>query len=131
MIYGYCRYGIDENRQDIERQERELLALGVEKENIFREKGSGRNRNRVELNRMLEKVQPKDTIIATEPSQITRSTKDFIEFFNIAKNKSLKFVLGTFEADFAKDKLEPMTEGILKMLGAFVEPEKAMFQTSI
>lgn len=124
MVYGYCRCSTNEQKQDIKRQERELLNLGVNKDNIFWEYESGTKRNRVQLNRLLEIVRDGDTIMATELSRITRSTKDLIEILEIAQEKNLKLVFGTFEADCSKDRLDPMTEGMLKMMGVFAEIER-------
>ena len=124
MLYGYARCSTNESKQDIHRQERELINLGVKKQNIFFEYESGSKTNRRELNRLLEITKKGDKIIATELSRITRSTKDLIQILEIAKQKKLKLVLGSFEADCSRDNLDPMTEGMLKMMGVFAELEK-------
>ena len=85
MIYGYCRCSTNESKQDITRQIKELQTLGVAKNNIFREYESGIKLNRVELNRILNIVNPGDTIVATEVSRITRSTKQLCDIIEIAK----------------------------------------------
>lgn len=122
MIYGYCRCSTDESRQDIKRQERELKSIGVDV--IFKEYESGAKRERLELNRLLDTVQDGDSIVATELSRITRSTKDLIWLIETAKEKRLKLVFGTFEADCTGESLDPMTEGMLKMMGVFAELER-------
>ena len=45
MIYGYSRCSTNEDKQDIERQIRELVNAGVSRENIFAEYES-RNKRR-------------------------------------------------------------------------------------
>ena len=124
MIYGYCRCSTDETKQDIVRQERELISLGVNKENIYTEYAHGTDRDRIELNRLLNVVSSGDTIVATELSRITRSTKDLIEILEIAKEKHLKIILGSFVCDCSSEQLDPMTEGMLKMMGVFAEMER-------
>lgn len=124
MIYGYARCSTNETKQDIRRQERELVSLGVKKQNIFFEYESGSKMNRRELNRLFDIAKKGDTIIATELSRITRSTKDLIQILEMAKQKKLKLVLGSFEADCSNDNLDPMTEGMLKMMGVFAELER-------
>lgn len=124
MVYGYARCSTNESKQDIHRQERELISLGVKKQNIFFEYESAIERNRKELSRLLELVKEGDTIIATELSRITRSTKDLIEILEIAKGKKLKLIFGTFEADCSNCNLDPFTEGMLKMMGVFAELER-------
>lgn len=47
------------------------------------------------------------------------STKDLIEIIDIAKEKHLKLILGTFEVDCTGDTLDPMVEGMVKMMGVF------------
>lgn len=123
MLYGYCRCSTTETKQDINRQVRELKALGVQKENIFKEYVSGTKQNRVELNRLLSLVKEGDTIIATEVSRITRSTKQLCSLLDLAKNKKLKLIFGSFIVDCTKE-LDPMTQGMLQMMGVFAELEK-------
>jgi len=130
-VYGYCRCSTNENRQDITRQERDLKALGViDKKNIFKEYESGTKVNRVELQRLLDTVSKGDTIAATEVSRITRSTKQLCEIIEIAKQKHLKLILGTFIVDCTKE-LDPMTEGMLKMMGVFSELERNMISQRV
>ena len=75
MNYGYARCSTNELKQDIDRQKRELIKQGVAEENIYFEYESGTKSDRVEFNRLLETIDEGDTIIATEVSRITRSTK--------------------------------------------------------
>lgn len=130
MLYGYCRCSTNEMKQNIDRQIRELRKLGVEKKNIFMEYESGIKINRVELSRLLDSIKDGDTIIATEVSRITRSTKQLCELIEFAKDKKLKLVLGTFIVDCTKE-LDPMTEGMLKMMGVFSEIERNMISERV
>jgi DNA invertase Pin-like site-specific DNA recombinase len=131
MIYGYCRCSTNELKQDISRQVRDLKALGVtDKNNIFMEYESGTKLNRVELQRLLDTVSKGDTIIATEVSRITRSTKQLCEIIDLAKERHLKLILGTFTVDCTKE-LDPMTEGMLKMMGVFSELERNMISQRV
>lgn len=131
MIYGYCRCSTNETKQDITRQERDLKALGVtDKKNIYKEYESGTKLNRVELNRLLDTVEEGDIIVATEVSRITRSTKQLCEIIELAKDKNLKLVFGAFVVDCTKE-LDPMTEGMLKMMGVFSEIERNMISQRV
>lgn len=129
-IYGYCRCSTNETKQDISRQTRELKALGVEIKNIFMEYESGTKINRVELGRMLDTVKEGDTIIASEVSRITRSTKQLCEIIEFAKSKHLKLIFGAFVVDCTKE-LDAMTEGMLKMMGVFSEIERNMISQRV
>lgn len=123
MIYGYARCSTNEKMQDINRQVRELKQQGATDTTIYLEYESGTKENRKELNKLLNIVQSGDTIIATEVSRITRSTKQLCEIIELAKDKHIKLVLGTFIVDCSKE-LDPMTEGMLKMMGVFSELER-------
>ena len=123
MVYGYCRCSTNETKQDINRQVRELKALGVLKENIFKEYVSGSKDDRCELNRLLTLIKEGDTIIATEVSRITRSTKQLCSLLDLAKNKKLKLIFGSFVVDCTKE-LDAMTQGMLQMMGVFAELER-------
>ena len=123
MKYGYSRCSTNELKQDIERQIRDLTQLGINRESIFFEYASGLKEDRPEFNKMLEKVTTGDTIVTTEVSRITRSTKQLCDIIEFAKNKKVRLILGNFEVDCTKD-LDPMTEGMLKMMGVFAELER-------
>lgn len=123
MIYGYARCSTNEKLQDINRQVRELKQGGACDESIYLEYESGTNINRTELNKLLNTVQNGDTIISTEVSRITRSTKQLCDIIELAKAKHVKLILGTFVVDCSKE-LDPMTEGMLKMMGVFSELER-------
>ncbi len=123
MVYGYARCSTNEKLQDINRQVRELKQMGVTDETMYLEYESGTITNRVQLNRLLECVKQGDTIIATEVSRITRSAKQLCEIIEFAKNKHIKLVFGSFIVDCTNE-LDPMTEGMIKMMGVFSELER-------
>lgn len=123
MIYGYARCSTNEKQQDINRQVRELKQQGATDTTIYLEYESGIKENRVELNKLLNTVKSGDTIIATEVSRITRSTKQLCDIIELAKDKHIKLVLGNFIVDCSKE-LDPMTEGMLKMMGVFSKLER-------
>ena len=123
MIYGYARCSTNEKLQDINRQVRELKRQGASDETIYLEYESGAKTDRAELHKLLSAVNSGDTVAATEVSRITRSTKQLCEIIEFAKEKHLKLILGNFVVDCSKA-LDPMTEGMLKMMGVFSEIER-------
>ncbi|MEX6642413.1 recombinase family protein [Clostridium perfringens] len=132
MIRGYCRCSTNEDKQDINRQIRELKALGVERENIFLEYESGTKKDRVEFNRLLNESEEGDTIITTEVSRLSRSTQHLCEVIDIIKNKHLKLVIGnTMTIDCTKGELDPMTNAFLQMSGVFAELERNMISARV
>ena len=130
MIFGYARCSTSEREQDINRQVRELKQQGATDKTIYLEYESGTKENRVELAKLLDAVKRGDTILATEVSRITRSTRQLCDIIELAKEKHIKLILGSFIVDCSKD-LDPMTEGMLKMMGVFSELERNMISQRV
>ena len=126
MIYGYARCSTNEERQDIDRQKRELKKLGVaDDKNIYWEYESGTKDDRVELQKLLDIVKTGDTITTTEVSRLTRSTKRLCEILQVIQDKQLILDIGgSFRVDCSKGEMDPMTEGMVKMWGVFAEMER-------
>lgn len=126
MIYGYARCSTNEERQDIDRQKRELFALGVTDDKyIYWEYESGTKDDRVELQKLMDIVSEGDTIATTEVSRLTRSTKHLCEILQTVKGKRLILDIGgSFRVDCSKGEIDPMTEGMVKMWGVFAEMER-------
>ena len=130
MIYGYARCSTNEELQDINRQVRELKQQGATEETIYQEYESGTKADRTQLNRLLNLVTSGDTIVATEVSRVTRSTKQLCDIIELVKERHIKLVLGSFVVDCTKE-LDPMTEGMLKMMGVFAELERNMISQRV
>lgn len=128
-IYGYCRCSTDESRQDIDRQRRELRKLGVKDENIYFEYVNGKQQNKIEWTRLLEKIEEGDTIVTTEVSRISRSTKQLCEIIEMAQERRIKLIIGSIEIDCSKD--DPMSRGMILMWGVFAELEAAIISQRV
>ena len=128
-IYGYCRCSTDESRQDIDRQIKELQKLGVTRDNIFFEYVSGRKAEKVEWNRLLERIKEGDTIAATEVSRLSRSTKQLCEIIEMAQEKRIKLIIGSIEIDCSKD--DPMSRGMILMWAVFAELEASIISQRV
>jgi DNA invertase Pin-like site-specific DNA recombinase len=94
-------------------------------EEIYTEYESGTVVHRPELDKILNHVADGDTILATEVSRITRSVKQLCDILDIAKDKHLKMVFGSFVVDCTGE-LDCMTEGMLKMMTVFAELERKL-----
>lgn len=130
--YGYARCSTNESKQDIDRQKRELLAAGVDTSDIFWEYESGRNENRKEYCRMMTIVKDGDTIVSTEISRITRSTRQLCDLIEIVKQKRMCLnIIGSVKIDCSKGTIDPMTNAFLQMAGVFAELEVNMTSARI
>lgn len=124
-IYGYCRCSMNEDKQDIQRQVMELIELGATKETIYKEYINGSSDDKVELNKLLAVINDGDTIVATEVSRLSRSTKQLCEIIELIKNKKLKLIIkDSITVDCTNGAIDPMTKAFLQMSGVFAELER-------
>lgn len=130
-IYGYARCSTDSEKQDYAYQVKQLKEMGATDSTIYKEYQSGTKADRVELNKLLNVVEAGDTIVATEVSRISRSTKQLCEIIELVQQKHLKLIIGAFVVDCSKGTLDPMTEGMLKMMGVFAEMERNMISQRV
>lgn len=130
MTYGYSRCSTNESKQDLNRQTRELKQAGAEI--IFEEFEHGDAESKKELNKLFEVIQPGDTIITTEVSRLSRSTKQLCDIIDKVKAKSIRLqILGSITIDCRDGKLDPMTEAFLQMAGVFSQLELSMIRDRV
>lgn len=125
MIYGYARCSTNEKEQDISRQIRELKQMGATDETIYFEYESGAKADRAELNKLFCAVRQGDTIVTTEVSRLTRSTKQLCDIIKDIQDKGLKLVVkGSITIDCSNGGIDPMTNAFLQITGVFAELER-------
>ena len=130
--YGYCRCSTSEERQDINRQKREMYKLGVEDDKyIYWEYESGANNNRTEFNKLLSLLEKGDTLCVTEVSRLTRSTSYLCDILKMVQKKNIRLIIGTFVVDCRKDDIDPLTKGMLMMWGVFSEMERDIISSRV
>ena len=128
--YGYARCSTSEDKQDINRQVRELKATGAE-EVIF-EYEHGDAKVKKELHMLLEMAEPCDTIITLEVSRLSRSTQQLCEIIDVIREKHLRLVIvGSITIDCREGKADPMSEAFLQMAGVFSQLELAMIRARV
>lgn len=89
---GYMR--VSTKDQNTDGQEDDLVKAGVSKENIYRDKLSGKNTNRPELKACLKALREGDTLVITRLSRLCRSLGDLIAIMDSlnAKGVSLEVI---------------------------------------
>ena len=128
--YGYARCSTSEDKQDINRQVRELKASGAE-EVIF-EYEHGDAKEKKELHMLLDMAEPGDTIITLEVSRLSRSTQQLCEIIDEIRDKHLRLVIvGSITIDCREGKADPMSEAFLQMAGVFSQLELAMIRARV
>ena len=129
-IYGYARCSTSEDKQNINRQVRELKASGAE-EVIF-EYEHGDAKVKKELHMLLDMAEPGDTIITLEVSRLSRSTQQLCEIIDVIREKHLCLVIvGSITIDCREGKADPMSEAFLQMAGVFSQLELAMIRARV
>lgn len=117
MIVGYVRVSTVEQHED-----RQLVTMEkYQVEKIFQEKVSAKDKNREELQRMLEFVREGDTVVIHDFSRLARSTKDLLEIVEYLNGKNVNIIS-------AKENLDSSTATgklMLTMIGAINEFERA------
>lgn len=128
--YGYARCSTNETKQDIDRQLRELKKHGAE--TIFQEFEHGDAAVKSQLALLFDTVQQGDTIVTTEVSRLSRSTKQLCEIIEAVQAKGIRLeIIGSITIDCRKGDIDPMTEAFLKMAGVFAELELKMIRSRI
>lgn len=126
-IWGYARCSTNETKQNIERQIRELKEMGCTDQTIFIEWESGSKENRKELNRLLNTIEDFDTVAVVSVDRISRSCKQLISIIELIEQRHLKLIIGkNFVVDCTTDKMDIMTEALLKVISVFSELERKM-----
>ena len=128
--YGYARCSTNEDKQDINRQIRELKAAGAD-EVIF-EYEHGDAKVKKNLCMLLETAEAGDTIITLEVSRLSRSTQQLCELIETIKHKHLRLVIvGSITIDCRNGELDAMSSAFLKMAGVFSELELQMIRARV
>ena len=128
--YGYARCSTDMERQDINRQIRELKAAGATEIIFEYEHGDSKLKQQQEI--MLEQAQAGDTIIVLEVSRLARSTQQLCEIIDTVSSKRLRLmILGSITLDCRNGKPDPMTEAFLQIAGVFSQLELSMIRARV
>ena len=129
-IYGYARCSTNEDKQDINRQIRELKDAGAEEVVFEYEHGDAKVKK--ELHMLLDMATAGDTIITLEVSRLSRSTQQLCEIIDVIREKKLRLVIvGSITIDCRNGQTDPMSEAFLQMAGVFSQLELAMIRARV
>lgn len=87
MLLGYARVSTDE--QNLNRQIDQLKDFGVSTDNIYTEKMTGTKKDRPVLMKLLEFARENDTVVISDLTRISRSTKDLISLVEELGNRGI------------------------------------------
>lgn len=130
MIYGYARCSTTEDKQDINRQIRELKAAGAEQ--VIFEYEHGDAKVKQNLSMLLETAQAGDSVITLEVSRLSRSTQQLCEIVNVIKAKRLRLVIvGSITVDCRNGEIDPMSQAFIQMSAVFAELELSIIRARV
>ena len=130
MKYGYARCSTNEDKQDIDRQIRELKAAGADEVVFEYEHGDAKVKQN--LNMLLEHAAEGDTIITLEVSRLTRSTQQLCEIVETIKAKRLCLVIvGSITVDCRNGQIDPMSQAFIQMSAVFAELELSIIRARV
>ena len=115
MLVGYIRTSTAQ--QNTARQEVLMSELGVEK--VFIDKASGKNTQRLELQKLLSFVRKGDKVVVESISRFARNTKDLLNLIEILTEKEVEFVSKKENIDTST----PTGKFMLTVFGAVAELE--------
>ncbi|WP_134704916.1 recombinase family protein [Ammoniphilus sp. YIM 78166] len=119
-LYGYAR--VSAAHQDLEIQIEELQRYGVDE--LFYEKMSGKNMNdRTEFKRILEVVQPGDTVVGYKLDRMGRSISDVLKTYESFTERGIHLVCLADGIDTRRSN-DIMTKAMVTLLGLFAEMER-------
>ena len=129
-IYGYARCSTNEDKQDIDRQIKELKAAGADEVVFEYEHGDAKIKQN--LDTLLSAATPGSTIITTEVSRLSRSTQQLCQLIELIHARQLRLcILGSITVDCRQGTLDPMTKAFLQMSGVFAELELSMIRSRV
>ena len=128
--WGYARCSTTEDKQDINRQVRELKAAGVDEVVFEYEHGDAKVKK--ELHMLLEMAKEGDTITTLEVSRLSRSTQQLCEIIDIIKRKKLRLVIvGSITVDCRSGQIDPMSQAFIQMSAVFAELELSIIRARV
>jgi DNA invertase Pin-like site-specific DNA recombinase len=86
-VFGYARVSTD--GQTLAAQDAQLMAAGCAK--VYQEKVSGARTDRVELGKLLKRIEAGDMLIVTRLDRLARSTRDLLNILHALGEKGAKF----------------------------------------
>lgn len=123
--FGYAR--VSTNDQNLESQIDQIRTSGFPIFKIFADKVSAKDLKRSEFKNLLQEVQPGDTIVFTDLSRITRSTKDMLELLQQLEER--KVFLKALNQNFINtSEKNPFNKMLIMIVAALAELERDMIR---
>jgi DNA invertase Pin-like site-specific DNA recombinase len=116
-VVGYAR--VSSTGQDLTTQLEKLEGAGCQPENIFKEKRSGTDRGRPELQRCLGYVRKGDTLLVSKLDRLARSTVDLYNIVAQLQAKGVEFKVIDDPSIDTTSRTGKLVMGILALIAEF------------
>jgi DNA invertase Pin-like site-specific DNA recombinase len=120
-VYGYARVSTD--GQTLASQDAQLMAAGCAK--VYGEKVSGAKTDRVELGKLLRRLEPGDVLMVTRLDRLARSTRDLLNILHQLAERGVSF---KSLADNWADTTTPHGRLLVTMLGGIADFERELIR---
>lgn len=133
MIYGYMR--VSTKSQNLNRQEDALLEFGVEKDNIFADKESGKNFDREKYQEMKKILKRNDVLVIKELDRLGRNkemVKEELEYFKTNGIRVKILNIPTTLIDFPEGQewvMDMVNNILLEVMSSIAEEERRKIKT--
>lgn len=133
MIYGYMR--VSTKAQNLNRQEDALLEFGVEKDNIFADKESGKNFDREKYQEMKSILKRNDVLVIKELDRLGRNkemVKEELEYFKSNGIRVKILNIPTTLIDFPEGQewvMDMVNNILLEVMSSIAEEERKKIKT--
>ena len=133
MIYGYMR--VSTKSQNLNRQEDALLEFGVEKDNIFADKESGKNFDREKYQEMKSILKRNDVLVIKELDRLGRNkemVKEELEYFKSNGIRVKILNIPTTLIDFPEGQewiMDMINNILLEVMSSIDEEERRKIKT--
>ena len=133
MIYGYMR--VSTKSQNLNRQEDALLEFGVEKDNIFADKESGKNFDREKYQEMKSILKRNDVLVIKELDRLGRNkemVKEELEYFKSNGIRVKILNIPTTLIDFPEGQewvMDMVNNILLEVMSSIAEEERRKIKT--
>ena len=128
--WGYARCSTNEDKQDINRQIKELKAAGADEVVFEYEHGDAKVKQNLHM--LLNTATEGDTIITLEVSRLSRSTQQLCEIVEVIKSKKLRLIIvGSITVDCRNGQIDPMSQAFIQMSAVFAELELAIIRARV
>lgn len=127
MLYGYAR--VSSRDQNLDRQIIALTDIGIDRDNIFVDKQSGKDFNRPAYQELINKVEPNDMVVIKSIDRLGRNYSEILEQWSLitkAKKVDIKVLdMPLLDTSYCKDVMGTfISDLVLQVLSFQAEQER-------